>query len=83
MSKLIAVLVASLFATVAVAQQQTPGVPPVVPAAGTTSSTGASKSTTSASTDTTATSDKKAARTARAKARHAKRDAKVGDKPVN
>ena len=77
MSKLIAVLMASLFATVAVAQQNTPGVPPTQPAAGTTESAGMTKG------PTDATSDKKAARIAKSKARKAKRDAKVGDKPLN
>ena len=80
MSKLIAVLVASLFATVAVAQQNTPGIPPTQPAAGTSASAGAGK--TPAATDAPV-SDKKAARTAKAKARKAKRDAKVGDKPID
>ena len=79
MSKLIATLVASLFAATAFAQT-TPGVPPTQPAAGTTASTGMKKDT---SMSAAPVSDKKAARTAKSKARKAKRDEKVGDKPLN
>jgi len=80
MSKLIATLVVSLFAATAFAQT-TPGLPPSQPAAGTTASAGPGKAST-ATTDATV-SDKKAARAAKAKARKAKRDAKVGDKPLD
>lgn len=80
MSKLIATLVLSLFAATAFAQQHVPGVPPEQPAAGTAASTGPSKM--KAESDAPV-SDKKAARAARSKARKAKREAKVGDKPLN
>jgi hypothetical protein len=79
MSKLIATLVASLFAAAAFAQS-TPGLPPSQPAAGTTASTGVPKTTTASDKPV---SEKKAARIAKAKARKAKREAKVGDKPAN
>ncbi len=84
MSKLIAVLVASLFATAAFAQQNTPGVPPVQPAAGTPDSTGkAGPMTTSPMASDSAIVGKKAARAAKLEGPQAKRDAKVGDKPLN
>ena len=77
MSKLIAVLMASLFATAAFAQQNVPGQPPMQPPAG--NAVDMKKDANAM----TPTSDKKAARQARSKARHAKREAKVGPKPIN
>ncbi len=78
MSKLIATLFATLFAATAFAQ--TGGVPPSQPPAGTAVT---DKRDAAAATSTAPVSDKAAARKAKAKARHAKRDAKVGDKPLN
>ena len=80
MSKLIATLVASLFAAAAFAQT-TPGQPPSQPAAGTTASAGVTKTPAMASDKPV--SEKKAARAAKSKARKMKRDEKVGDKPLN
>ena len=79
MSKLIATLVATLFAATAFAQ--TNATPPSVPAAGTTASTTLKKDTAMAADGTVV--DKKATRSAKSKARKAKRDEKVGDKPLN
>ncbi len=81
MSKLIATLVATLFAATAFAQ--TNATPPMQPAAGTT------KDTTFVHKDGTPVvsdkpvSDAKAKRIAKSKMRKAKRDEKVGDKPLN
>ncbi len=80
MSKLIATLVATLFAATAFAQVQPGSVPPTQPAAGTTANSMVKKDT--SASDATV-SDKKAARIAKSKARKAKRDEKVGDKPIN
>ncbi len=85
MSKLIAVLVASMFATAAFAQN-IPGTPPTVPAAGTGSTKMEMKKDDMMKKDdamSTTASDKKAARKARSAARKTKRAAKVDDKPVN
>ncbi len=84
MSKLIATLVASMFAVAAYAQ--TGGVPPTVPAAGTGSTKMEMKKDDAMmkKDDAMATSsDKKAARKAKSSARKMKRAEKVGDKPVN
>lgn len=81
MSKLIATLVATLFAATAFAQ--TNATPPVQPATGTTASTTLKKPDgTPVGADKPMT-DKKAARAAKSKARKLKRDEKVGDKPLN
>ena len=82
MSKLIATLVASLFAAAAFAQ--TGGVPPTVPAAGT--NTKMEKKDDMMKKDDmkmSMSSDKKEARQMRHNKRVAKRVAQVGDKPVN
>jgi len=76
MSKLIATLVASLFAAAAFAQ--TNGVPPSQPPAG----TAVTAKKDAAASDKPLT-DKQAARLAKSKKRLAKREAKVGDKPLN
>ena len=86
MSKLIATLVASLFAATAFAQ--TNGIPPAQPAAGTTASTtlttkGGLAADKPAMASDKPVSDARAKRTARSKARKMKRDEKVGDKPLN
>jgi hypothetical protein len=82
MSKLIATLVATLFAATAFAQTGVPGQPPTqAPAGNAVTDKRDAKAADAAAT--TPTTDKKAARAAKAKARHAKRDAKVGDKPLN
>ena len=78
MNKLIATLAVSLFAATAFAQ--TNATPPTQPAAGTTASTTMKKDAMASDTPTT---DAKAKRTAKSKARKAKRDEKVGDKPLN
>lgn len=85
MKKLIAVAVASMFASAAYAQvANTPGVPPTQPPAGE-----AGKLTKQPATDmpvVKSTSDPSAKPTDRAErkaARKAKRAAKVGDKPIN
>lgn len=78
MSKLIATLVATLFAATAFAQ--TNATPPTQPAAGTTANSPVKKDVTASDKPLT---DKQAARAAKSKARKAKRDAKVGDKPLN
>ncbi|MEO8937901.1 MAG: hypothetical protein ABI277_08575 [Burkholderiaceae bacterium] len=79
MSKLIVTLVATLFAATAFAQVQPGSVPPTQPAAGTTANSMVKKDKAS----DTNVSERKAARTAKSKARRAKRDEKVGDKPIN
>ena len=79
MSKLIATLVATLFAATAFAQ--TNATPPVQPAAGTTANSMMMKKDGMAS-DKPVT-EAKAKRQARSKARKMKRDEKVGDKPLN
>ncbi len=83
MSKLIATLVASMFAVAAYAQ--TGGTPPTVPAAGTGTKMEMKKDDTMMKKDDAmaTSSDKKAARKAKSSARKAKRAEKVGDKPVN
>lgn len=86
MSKLIATLVASLFAATAFAQ--TNATPPVQPAAGTTANTTLTTKGGMAADKSTMASDKpmsdaKMKRTAKSKARKMKRDEKVGDKPLN
>ena len=81
MSKLIATLVASLFAAAAFAQ--TGGVPPSVPPAGTGTKMEMKKDTTMATDKPAATTDKAKARADR-KAKRAKAQAeKVGPKPLN
>ncbi len=81
MSKLIATLVATLFAASAFAQ--TNGIPPSQPAAGTTASTTLKKPDGTAVGADKPMSDAKAKRVAKSKARKMKRDEKVGDKPLN
>ncbi len=85
MSKLIATLVASMFAVAAYAQ--TNATPPVLPATGTSTSPstkmGMKKDEMKKDDTMAAPSDKKAARKARHNARKMKRDQKEGDKPVN
>ena len=78
MSKLIATLVATLFAATAFAQ--TNATPPTQPAAGTTASSPMKKDAMASDKPVT---EKKAARAAKSKARKMKRDEKVGDKPLN
>ena len=81
MSKLIATMVASLFAAAAFAQ--TNGVPPVQPAAGVNTKAEVKNGGPMASTTEKATSDKADARKIRANKRRMKRVEKVGDKPLN
>ena len=82
MSKLIATLVATLFAATAFAQ--TNATPPVQPAAGTTKDTTfVGKNGAPLAASDKPVSDAKAKRIAKSKARKAKRDEKVGDKPLN
>ncbi len=90
MSKLIATLVASMFAVAAYAQ--TGGVPPTVPAAGTNTKMEMKKDDAMMKKDDAMmkkddkmdmSSDKKATRKAKSSARKMKRVEKVGDKPVN
>ncbi len=76
MSKLIAVLVASMFAASAFAQ--TNATPPTQPAAGTTSSL-----TKKDAMGNDKPAKAKKPKSAKSQARAAKRDEKVGDKPLN
>ena len=80
MSKLLATLVATMFATAAFAQN-TPGLPPTQPAAGTGSIPMMKKKDDMAAP--AATTEKKEARAKKRAARKMKRDEKVGDKPLN
>ena len=81
MSKLIATLVATLFAATAFAQ--TNATPPTQPAAGTTKDTTFVGKDGAPVVSDKPVSDAKAKRIAKSKARKAKRDEKVGDKPLN
>lgn len=81
MSKLIATLVATLFAATAFAQ--TNATPPSQPAAGTTKDTTFVGKDGAPIASDKPVSDAKAKRIAKSKARKAKRDEKVGDKPLN
>ena len=80
MSKLIAALVASMFAAAAFAQ--TGATPPAQPAAGASTTMEAKKDI--ATTDkSTAATDKAETKKAKRTARKMKRAEKVGDKPIN
>ena len=88
MKKLMAVVIASMFATAAYAQQAG-SVPPEQPAAGTAgklqkpNTLPANSAAATPSTTTDSTMAKPTTRAERKAARKAKRAAKVGDKPIN